>query len=166
MPTTRPPHPAPTEGAAARWARTAPRSARVRERASALVLVPTMLLVLMCLGGLAIDLSLLHGAHRSAHRVVSAAADDAAAMIDTEQLQLTGELRIDPAAAQRVALAQVGTMTLPGRQLGAVRVEVDPDGTTVSVSVAVEVDHVMLRALPGAPDEQRLDVIAHARLNR
>ncbi len=159
MPTTRPPHPAPTE-------RAARRPDRNHERASALVLVPAMLLVLMCLGGLAIDLSLLHGAHRSAHRVVSAAADDAAAMIDTEHLQLTGELRIDPAAAQRVALAQVGTMTLPGRQVGPVRVEVDPQGTTVTVSVAVEVAHVMLRALPGGPDRQRLDVVAHARLNR
>ena len=49
-----------------------------------------MLLVLLCLGGVAVDLTIVHGAHRGAHRIVSAAADDAAAMIDTDLLQESG----------------------------------------------------------------------------
>lgn len=158
MPTTPPPRPAPTD-------RPAPPDRRT-ERASALVLVPTMLLVLLCLAGIAIDLSLLHGAHRGAHRVVSAAADDAAAMIDPELLQLTGELQIDPDAARRVATAQVDTMTLPGRQVGPVEVTVSADGATVTVQVAVEIDHVVLRSLPGRPDHQLIDIVAHGRLHR
>lgn len=158
MPTTPPPRPAPTD-------RPVPTDRR-SERASALVLVPTMLLVLLCLAGIAIDLSLLHGAHRGAHRVVSAAADDAAAMIDPELLQLTGELRIDPDAARRVATAQVGTMSLPGRQVGPVQVTVSADGATVSVRVTVEIDHVVLRSLPGRPDHQRIDIVANGRLHR
>lgn len=149
-----------------RPARPTDRRCRGPETASALVLVPSMMLVLLCLGGIAVDLSLVHGAHRSAHRVVTAAADDAAAMIDTEALQLTGDLRIDPAAARRVALAQLATMSLPGDVVGSPTVDVDADGSTVTVTVTLVVDHVMLRAVPGHPRSQQLTVVARGRLNR
>jgi hypothetical protein len=125
-----------------------------------------MMLVLLCLSGIAIDLTLLHGAHRAAHRAVSSAADDAAAMIDAEALQTSGELRIDPSAARRVALAQLSTMTLPGRPIGPPTVVVDTDLTTVTVTQELTVDHVVLDALPGHPADQRLRVVARGRLNR
>ena len=146
---------------AERWRRAGP-----AESASALALVPALLLVFICLGGMAIDLSLVHGAHRSAHRVVSGAADDAASMIDTNELQLTGELRIDRRAAERVALAHLQLADLPGQMVGTPVIDVDADAAVVTVQVDLDVDHVMLRALPGHPDHQQIHVEASARLNR
>jgi hypothetical protein len=125
-----------------------------------------MLLVLVCLGGIAVDLSIVHGAHRGAHRVLSASADDAAGMIDAAHLQQTGELVIDPVAARRVALAQIDAMGLPGSPVQAPSVSLDADGAVVRISVTIEVDHVMLRALPGHPDRERITVVVEGRLNR
>lgn len=136
------------------------------DRASALVLVPAMTLVLLCLGGIAIDLSLLHGAHRAAHRVVSTAADDGASMLDAEHLQSSGELRIDPVRARRVALAQLGGSTLPGRLVGEPVIEVDRDGALLTVTTVVEIDHVMLRSLPGWGAPERFTIRSSARMNR
>lgn len=136
------------------------------ERASALILVPSMTLVLMCLGAIAIDLSLLHGAHRSAHRIVSAAADDAAAMIDTEELQRSGDLVIDPSRARTIVQAHLDTASLPGRPIGEARVDVDPGAATVTVTVELLVEHVMLRSVPGRAPHERMTITAAGRLNR
>lgn len=130
------------------------------------MLVPAMLLALICLGGIAIDLSVMHGAHRSAHRSVTAAADDAAAMIDSSLLQQTGELRIEPIAARRIALAQMDAVQLPGHVVDGPWVVVDDSGSVVTVGVVLDIDHVMLRALPGHEDRERITVVAGARLNR
>ncbi len=125
-----------------------------------------MLLVLLCLGGIAIDLSIVHGAHRGAHRVLSAAADDAAGMIDAARLQQTGDLVIDPVAARRVALAQIDAMGLPGSPVQTPTVSVAADGAIVRISVTIDVDHVMLRALPGHADRERITIVVEGRLNR
>ncbi len=136
------------------------------DRGTTLVLVPTMLLVLIALGGIAIDMSLVHAAHRAVHRTTSAAADDAAGMLDTSLLQRTGELRIDPEAARRVVAAEFAEARLPGDLVGTPSVVVDPSGSSVSVTVDVDVERVMLRAIPGQPDSERLRVTAMARLER
>lgn len=125
-----------------------------------------MMLVLICLGTIAIDLTLLHGAHRSAHRTVSAAADDAAAMIDTEELQRSGGLTIDPGRARRVVDAHLSTVSLPGDLVSEPTVRVGDEGSTVTVTIELLVDHVMLRAVPGRADSERIVVTATARLNR
>ncbi len=130
------------------------------------MLVPAMMLVLICLGTIAIDLALLHGAHRSAHRIVSAAADDAAAMIDTEELQRSGELVVDPARALRVVDAHMRTARLPGELASEPSVRIGRDGSTVTVTVELLVAHVMLRAVPGRSEHERVVVTATARLNR
>lgn len=126
-----------------------PRSASPVERSSALVLVPTMLLVLIALGAVALDLTAQHGAQRAVHRVATTAADDAAAMIDTRQVQVDGTIRIDADAAQRVARAQVATARLPGPLAGPVRVEVADDGSTVTVRLAVRVPPLLLSSQRG-----------------
>ncbi len=161
--TIRAPHPA---GAAEPTRAPLSRRTARDESASALVLVPTMMLVLLCLAGIAIDLTLLHGAHRTAHRAVTSAADDAAAMIDQGELQTTGRLVVDADAARRVALAELDTMTLPGRRLGAPDVVVDAERGTVTITLELAVDHVVLAAVPGHPGDERVRVVARGRLNR
>lgn len=136
------------------------------ESASALMLVPAMMLVLICLGTIAIDMAVLHGAHRSAHRTVSSAADDAASMIDEAELQRSGRLVVDPVRARRVAAAHLVTARLPGRLVSEPAVHIGDGGSTVTVTAELTVDHVMLRAIPGRPDHERMIVTATARLNR
>lgn len=131
-----------------------------------MMLVPALMLVLICLGTIAIDLALLHGAHRSAHRIVSAAADDAAAMIDTDELQRTGTLVVDRSRAVRVVNVHMATARLPGELASDPSVRVGSDGSTVTVTVELLIDHVMLRAVPGRPEHERVVVTATARLNR
>ena len=133
------------------------------ERATALMLVPAMTLVFLALGGIAVDLTMLHGAHRSVHRVVSAAADDAAGMIDAREVQATGSIQIDAEAAHRVAVAHLTAAELPG-ELVAAEVLVAPDLRSLDVRAVVRVEHVMLRALPAVGDDETLSVTARARL--
>ena len=129
------------------------------------MLVPSLMLVLIALTGIAIDLTLLHLSHRSLHRAVSAAADDAASMIDERHLQLSGELRIDEQRATTVAMARMGIADTPGR-IDAVTVSFGPGGDTVTVAVDAEVDHIVLRAAPGIGATEQLVVRAASRLHR
>ena len=133
------------------------------ERASALILVPTMLLVLLSLGAVALDLSAQHGAQRSVHRVASSAADDAAAMIDARQVQIDGSVRIDPVAARRVALGHVAAARLPGPLVGPVRVDVDPEGTTVTVRITVRSSRLLMPSLRDGDPTVRATVTARLR---
>src|SRR5688572_28468668 len=105
------------------------------ERGTALVLVPVMTLVLLCLGAIAVDLSLVHAMHRDTHRVASVAADDAAAMIDERRLQIAGELVVDRRRAERVVRAHVASAQLAGE---VVALEVSTTATAVDVQVTVE----------------------------
>lgn len=134
------------------------------ERATALMLVPALMLVLLSLGAIAVDLTALHGAHRRAHRVVSAAADDAAGMLDSRLIQETGELRIDPEAAGAVVTAHLDSASLPGTQIGPTQVTVSDDGTAVLVAVHVRIEHVLLPSLPGSDQADIVTVSATGRL--
>ncbi len=133
------------------------------ERGSALVLVPAVTLVVFALAGIAVDLSALHSAHRSLHRSVSAAADDAAAMLDQRHLQMTGEVRIDPSAAQRVAAAHLATVSLPG-DLVELRTDVDPAGGTVTVTATFVVRRILLPASAWSGRDESLQVRSRARV--
>ena len=141
------------------------RRRRAAERGSALILVPAMMMVLLALGAIAIDLSVLHGAHRSLHRIASSAADDAAAMLDAEQLQMDGELRIDVPAARQVVEAHLDAARVPGT-LTSARTSISEDGGVVTVELTAAVDHVLLAAVPGTDPSEAISVVARARLQR
>ncbi len=139
------------------------RSARaeVGERGTALVMVPALALVLVVLGAVAIDLAVAHAAQRSAVRVATAAADDAAGMIDRRAVQLDGVVRIDPVAADLVARARIRTADLPGPVEG---VEVHSDASSVEVVLRVRVPHVFLDAVPGGPGSGTVPIRVRARM--
>lgn len=151
--------------------RVTPRSSRAgvcrrTERGTALVLAPALMLVLLALGAIAIDLSALHAQHRQLHATASAAADDAAGMLDERHLQSSGELRIDPAAATRVVRSHLHDGAVPGRLDGSVGVTVSADGTTVEVRTTVIVERVLLPSLRRGSSRERLEVRVSARLER
>lgn len=119
------------------------------ERATALVLVPAMLLVFIVLAAIALDLSAVAGAQRGVERVASAAVDDAAGMLDGRQHQLDGSVRIDRERAQRYVLARIEAAHIPGRVVDA---DVRVTDTTVDALLRVETPHLFLRAVPGMSD--------------
>ena len=135
-----------------------------RERATALILVPTMLLVVIALGAIAVDLTALHVARRSVQRVAETAADDAAAMLDTRRVQVDGTIRIDAGAAHRVAVAHARTASLPGRLQEPVDVQVASDGTTVTVTLRVQVRDVISGPVGSDGGETEIRASATARL--
>jgi len=122
---------------------------RPRERATALVLVPAMLLVFIALGAIALDLSAVAGAQRAAERDLAAAADDAAGMLDAHAHQLDGSIRIDAAGATAVVDARVSSSDGPGR---IVDLQVEVTDTTVEITARVVSPHLFLRAVPGMAD--------------
>jgi hypothetical protein len=130
------------------------------------VLVPTLLLVLLVLGGIAVDLAVLHGTQRRAERVAAAAADDAAGMLDLELIQLTGELRIDPASARRVAVAHVDAAGGSSGPVELVDVVVRDDGSAVHVRLRSAAPAVMLTSMPGRDREHWVEATARARVHR
>jgi hypothetical protein len=118
-----------------------------------------MALVLIVLAAIALDLTVVAGAQRSAERVAASAADDAAGMIDGRAHQLDGSVRIDRSAAERVVRARLGTADL----VGDVRdVQIEITDTTVDVVVRVESPHLFLRAVPGM-DDASLSAPIHVR---
>lgn len=141
------------------------RCAPTDERGTALVLVPALLLVLIALGAIAIDGAVLHSAHRSVHRTVSAAADDAAASIDDTELYLRGRLAVDPDTARRVATARIEAASLPGDRLGPIEVTVLDDGRSVQVSIRVAVPKVLALSLRPERPTETIEVSARARMH-
>lgn len=124
--------------------------ARRSDQASALMLMPAGLLVLLLLASVAVDMSLVHLRHRQALDVAGSAANDAVtAAADPSQLR-RGVYRIEPAEAQRVARRTIAASDLAPHVVGQPRVLVD--GTSVQVSLRVEAKHLFTSALPGAPD--------------
>ena len=142
------------------------------ERASALVLIPSLVLVLVVLGGISVDAAVAHAVQRDLYRTLSAAADDAAGMVDQRRLQLDGTVRLDRDAARRVVHAHLGVLAdgLGPRADGADRprrlrsVEVEVDDRTVIIRVEAEVPHVVLSGVPGMHDHIRVHLVVTGRL--
>lgn len=151
-----------TSGVGAGWSRWSPWRVP-SERGTALVLVPALFLVVLSLGAVAVDLSLVHAAHRDAHRVASSAADDAAAMLDERQLQLDGTLRLDAERAVRTASAHVQAAKFAG---SLVDLDVVVGETTVDVTLTLDVRHVVLPALADGDGTTRFEVHARGRMLR
>jgi hypothetical protein len=122
-----------------------------------------MVLVVVALGSVAVDLTLLHVAQRSLHRAAATAADDAAGLVDQRRLQTDGVVAVDPEAARRLVVARLAEADLPGR-LDGVRVDVDADRVVVRASL--EVEHVLLRAVPGTSSRRLVRVTVAGRLLR
>lgn len=141
---------------------------RRSQTGTALMLVPAMLMVVMVLGGIAVDLSLAYSAQRSLYRTLSAAADDAASMVDTRAHQINGSVRLDTDAATRVARTHLGVVESnlgadtarahPTNELLDSSVLVTADSVTVTATVSVE--HIFMKAVPGSPDSSEVTVVA------
>jgi hypothetical protein len=78
------------------------RRAVAAEDGSTLVLYPFAVLIVLGLGGLALDVALYFQAHRESVDVAAGLASDIAGIVDEATFASTGEVHIDRARAQRV----------------------------------------------------------------
>ncbi len=131
---------------------------RAAERGTTLLLVPAAVLVLMVLGAIAVDLSLLGGARRDLIRSVGAIADDAAARLDIDRLRSGAPIAIDEVAARDQIMRDLASADLPGRPDGPPRIEAGSEPGTIVVEVTRRVRHVFGRAVPGVPDDEPITV--------
>ncbi len=122
---------------------------RQDERASALMLMPAGVLVVLLLGAIAFDLSLVFLRQRQATSTAVDLANDVVTLaLDEEELRRTGVYRLDPELA-----AEVGQRLADQSDVGPalVRIEVTVMGPqAVQVVVEVAVDYVFARSIPGA----------------
>lgn len=122
----------------------------MRERGSALMLMPAAVLVLMILGAIAVDSARLYLAQRELSDAAAAAANDAAgaALADSAFYRAGGQLSIDPGHAARVVQAAVSARAPSGLALDTPEVQVA--GRQVCVVLRARVDPLFARAIPGA----------------
>lgn len=118
------------------------------ERASVLVLMPAAVMVLMILGAIACDFSLVWLRQRELANAVAAAANDAAAQaLADSSFYAGGAVALDELTAHRVA---AGALAGAGIEpLGPPVVEVD--GPRVRVQARLLVPLIFAKAVPGAP---------------
>lgn len=121
-----------------------------RDRGSALMLMPAGVLVVMVLAAITMDLSLVHLGRRELVAAAEAAANDAATYgLDEAAYRRGAGYAIDPVrahAAVAQSLAARGLLDDLARPP-----ELVIGDATIEVSLAMHVEYVFARALPGGP---------------
>lgn len=134
------------------------------EQGSTLLLFPAGVLVLLVLAAIAIDLSTMHLGRRELLRTAAQAADDAAAMLDVAAVRRGDLHTLDRVAAERVVRAEISSAHLAGTVVGPPVVAIDPATGAVTVTVAMDLEHVFGRVVPGIGRTERIVVTVSARL--
>ncbi len=131
-------------------------------RGSALMLVPAGFLVMLLLGSIAFDLSLVFLRQRQASSLAGDLANDLVTLaLDEDHLRASGEFVLAPQAAEELGqeLARRSDLAPQLTDLEVVVV----DDAVVQVRATVHVDYVFARALPGARDGTEVTATATAR---
>lgn len=135
------------------------RSRAAHDRGSVLMLMPAGVLVVLLLGAISFDLSLVFLRQRQASSVaVDVANDLASAAFDETTFRATGRFELDPGRADRIGRALVDASDLAG-EVTSFRIDITgPD--RIRVTLTVRVQYVFAKAIPGAADGTT--VTAHA----
>jgi uncharacterized membrane protein len=122
--------------------------AHVNERASAVILAPLAVVIVLFLGSISVDSTALFLTRRSLSDAAAAAANDAAsAGFDADRFASTGEVALDAARAARVARASVNAQRgqLPPDVVVSVQVRTVDGNPTVHVTLTATSSGVVLR---------------------
>lgn len=115
------------------------------------MLMPAGVLVVLLLGAIAFDLSLVFLRQRQASSVAADVANDLASLaLDVPTFRETGEYELDPDRADSLGRSLLDASDLAD-ELTAATITVD-GLDTVTVRVTVEVGYVFAKAVPGAAD--------------
>ncbi|MEQ1788284.1 MAG: hypothetical protein ABL966_14625 [Acidimicrobiales bacterium] len=126
-----------------------------------LMLMPAGVMIVLLLGAIAFDLSLVFLRQRQASSLaIDVANDVATAALDEGAFRRDGVFRLDPDRADALGVELVGASDLRAL-VEALEVEVvGPD--EVTVRVVLQVDYVFARAIPGASDGTTVTAAATA----
>jgi hypothetical protein len=129
-----------------------------------LLLVPAGILIVLLLGSIAVDLSLVHLNRQEAADAAAAAADDTVtAALDQETLRASGEYVIDERQAREVTADVLDARGLATKVSAA---DVAVEGDTVTVTLTMPVRYVFARGVPGARHGTTVTVMASASVRR
>jgi hypothetical protein len=141
----------------------------VADRGSVLMLMPAGVLIVLVLGAMAVDLSVVHLGEREVSAAASAAVNDAVSQgLDEATLYDSGRYALDPTRVRQVIVTTLAAQDGTGRDLrlssGPTLADADGDGAvdTVTLSVEMEVDYIFARGLPGGPDHLTVEATATA----
>jgi hypothetical protein len=125
------------------------------------MLMPAGVLVVLLLGAIAFDLSVVFLRQRQASSLaVDVANDLATAALDEAAFRADGTYRLDPERADALATAYLDASDLR-EDIDAFEVEVAaPD--TVVVRIVLDVEYVFARAIPGTSDGTTVEAAATA----
>ncbi len=118
---------------------------------SVLILMPAAVLIVLLLGAIAVDLTIVHLRQQQAIEAAASAANDAVtAGLDQAALRAGHGYRLDPT---RVHAAVDRSITAQGLtdQLAAPPEIRQPGPDTITVIIRLRADYVFARALPGTP---------------
>lgn len=125
------------------------------------MLMPAGVLVVLLLGAIAFDLSLVFLRQRQASSVAADVANDLASVaLDVPTFRATGVFELDPDRADELGRSLLDASDLAGHVTAASITVISPD--TVTVTVTVEVDYVFAKAIPGAADSTTVTARATA----
>jgi Flp pilus assembly protein TadG len=130
------------------------RAHRRRQEGSVLMLMPAAVLIVMVLGAIAVDLSVVRMGQRELIAAAGDAANDAVTVgLDEAALRAGDGYHLD---AERVRESVERTLAAKGLldDLAEPSVVTIDGETTVTVQLARRVPHLFAKALPGAPDDQ------------
>lgn len=128
-------------------------------RGSVLMLMPAAVLIVLLLGGIAVDAAVVFLEQRQAYNVAFDAANDAAgAGIDRDVVRTTGEFVYDPVRVRQLARAAIAASGADGLTL----VSAAPTGDgAVAVTVDVRVRRLFGQAF-GAASSETIRITARA----
>jgi Flp pilus assembly protein TadG len=122
-----------------------------KDSGSVLMLMPAAVLIVLILGSIAFDFSLVYLRQRQAINVAAAAANDAVvAGIDLDEFRRSQTVELDHALVEQAAANAIA-----GSDLAADIVDWDVriiSDTEVEVWMSVRIEYVFAKALPGASD--------------
>lgn len=139
------------------------------DRGSVLMLMPAAVLVVLVLGAIAVDLSVVHLGEREVGAAASAAANDAVASAVSEaDLYSGGRFSLDSTEVHDVVLTSLAAQDFSGRdlRLASPPVLTDSDGDggadTVQITVTMQVDYVFAAGIPQAAEGTTVQATAEA----
>jgi Flp pilus assembly protein TadG len=134
-----------------------------------MMLMPAAVLVVMVLGAMAVDLSIVHLGEREVSAAASAAVNDAVtAGLDQDAFYGTGTYALDPALVTDTIATSLAAQEQSGHHLRVVSgphlSDADGDGApdTVTIRVRMTVEYVFAKSIPGVADTTTVEAEATA----
>ncbi len=128
-----------------------------RDRGTVLLMFPAAMLIVLVLGGLAIDVGLSQVRARELQSVAASSANDALASLDIGALRSDGQISFDRARAEMIVAQSVAAGPLPTATIDFVGIQADALGRPeFVVTLSLDVDLVIAPALPGDLETTRI----------